>query len=378
MSRERMFTVGKLRAWTAALTICAVALGAFASTAAALPSNFWGVVPQAAPTLDQMKRLQRGGVETLRTPIGWSAVQTEKGGPIDFSATDGIVESTALAGISVLPFLSGAPSWAVAHDPRFGSPVTLPVKTPIQRSGWANFISEAVDRYGPAGDFWAEHPAVPYRPIRNWQIWNEENFKYFVARPNPADYGKLVKASSATIKRIDPGAKIVLGGLFARPIEATYNKQPPQAYFATDFLTKMYRSTPGIKSKFDAVALHPYTGNFKQVGTRIEEVREVLRKSGDASKKMWLTELGWSSGPPASDGSNSFAKGPAGQARELRGAFRLLKQNAAKWKIQGLYWFSVDDAPGACNFCDGSGLFKSGFKPKKSWFEYVKFSGGTP
>ncbi len=28
-----------------------------------------------------------------------------------------------------------------------------------------------------------------------------------------------------------------------------------------------------------------------------------------------------------------------------------------KWKLQRVYWFSVDDQAGACNFCDGSGLF---------------------
>ncbi len=35
------------------------------------------------------------------------------------------------------------------------------------------------------------------RPIRTWQIWNEPNFKYFVAKPNPGEYGKLVKISNA-------------------------------------------------------------------------------------------------------------------------------------------------------------------------------------
>ena len=66
---------------------------------------------------------------------------------------------------------------------------------------------------------------MPKRPIRTWQIWNEENFKYFVARPNPAEYGKLVKLSYAAIKGVDPGAKMILGGLFARPNEATYKRE---------------------------------------------------------------------------------------------------------------------------------------------------------
>ncbi len=73
-----------------------------------------------------------------------------------------------------------------------------------------------------------------------------------------------------------------------------------------------------------------------------------------------------------------FAVGAAGQARELKGAFTLLKADAAKFRLQHVYWFSVDDAAETCNFCNGSGLFKKGFVPKKSWTEFTKFTGGTP
>jgi hypothetical protein len=378
MSKERKSTMRILRAWTAALAIAAMAIGVLASTAAAVPAKFWGVVPQATPTAEQFQRLKRGGVDSVRTPIGWNAVQPQPNGAFEWAGVDDVVRGAATAGLEVLPFLTSAPSWAVAHDARFGSPVTLPVKTAAQRANWTNFVEQAILRYGPNGTFWAANPGLPRRPIRTWQVWNEENFKYFVARPNPADYGKLVQLSSAAIKGIDPGAQIVLGGMFATPFEATQKKKPPEAYFAADFLDRMYRSTPGIKSKFNGVALHPYTGRWQNLTEKIEEVRTALREHGDGGKKLWLTELGWSSGPPASDGSNSFAQGPAGQVRQLKGAFNLLERNQAKWKIQRVYWFSVDDAVGACNFCDGSGLFGPGFVPKKSWFSYVKFAGGAP
>ena len=162
------------------------------------------------------------------------------------------------------------------------------------------------------------------------------------------------------------------------PAASPTTSAPPRAYFATDFLDQMYRTTPGIKSKFNGIALHPYTGSYLDLTSDIEEFRAILAKHHDAGKSLWITELGWSSGPPKSDGTNSFAKGPGGQARELKGSFKLLKSKQAKWRIQRLYWFSVDDAEHVCNFCDGSGLFGPGFVPKKSWFEFVKFAGGTP
>jgi hypothetical protein len=137
----------------------------------------------------------------------------------------------------------------------------------------------------------------------------------------------------------------------------------------------MYKLTPAVRAKFNGIALHPYTKNSWELTPEINEFRGVLTRNHDASKGLWITELGWSSEPPTR--SNIFAKGSAGQAQQLRGAFTLLRNNQARWRLQRVYWFSVDDAAGACNFCDGSGLFAEGFVPKKSWFEYVKFAGGT-
>jgi hypothetical protein len=368
--------IGRIRAWAAVLAATTVFLAAFASSAAALPASFWGVVPQGLPSAEQFQRLKRGGVGSVRVPISWALAQPVQGSAPDWSAVDPLVAGAATAGIGVLPFVYGAPSWAVPVDRRWSSPKNLPVRTAAQRSGWQAFLTAVVRRYGPQGTFWEENPGVPKRPLRTWQIWNEQNFKYFVAKPNPAEYGKLLKLSATTIKAADPGAKLVLGGMFAHPIEATHNLKPPQAYFATDFLQQMYEKTPGIRSKFQGVALHPYTGNYKRLTPYIEEFRDVLKNNHDAAKPLWITELGWSSDRQAVE-HDSFAKGPRGQVTQLKGAFSLLRANQTRWRLRGVYWFSIEDgAPAACNFCGGSGLFSEGFVPKPAWQAFVKFAGG--
>jgi len=377
-----MRPLGQTRAWIAALAIAVVACAATAQSALALPGDFWGVSPQAIPSPEQFQRLRAGGVDSVRIPVGWSAVQPTSGGVPDFSSIDPLVAGAAAAGIDVLPFVYGAPSWAVPSAVVPGShggstaPKTLPVKSGKQRSAWTNFLKLVVARYGPGGTFWAANPSLLERPLRTWQIWNEQNFKYFVVRPNPADYGKLVNISYSAIRSVDPGAKLILGGMFAEPREAQYKSKPPQAYFATDFLDQLYRTTPGIKSKFVGVALHPYTAEYQRLAPDIEDFRQVLEENHDGGKGLWITEIGWSS-EPASRG-DSFAKGPSGQVTQLKGAFNLFKHKQAKWKLKRIYWFSVDDEPGACNFCGGSGLFGEGFVPKKSWLAYVKFAGGRP
>ncbi|MEX2106825.1 MAG: hypothetical protein WD810_07995 [Solirubrobacterales bacterium] len=367
-----------------AVVATAVLAGSFASAAQALPSGFWGVAPQGLLSQEQFQRLSRGGVESLRIPFGWAGVQPSKGGAFGWATIDGQVGAASQAGIQVLPFLAGAPEWAVpsVFVPGSGRSVKAPGHLPVTgaaRSGWTNFVKAAVARYGPNGTFWAENPTLPNRPIRTWQIWNEQNFKYFVAKPNPGEYSRLVKFSHAAVRGVDPGAKVILGGMFARPKGARNTKSGKHKslnYYAADFLEEMYRGTPGIRSSYDGVALHPYTYNFQELAPEIEELRSLMKQNQDGATGLWITEVGWSSEHPTH--SDLFAKGMAGQAQQLKGAFSEFKARQSKWRLKQIIWFSVDDQDGACNFCGGSGLFGKGFVPKKAWYAYVKFAGGTP
>ncbi|MBS1846084.1 MAG: hypothetical protein JST53_16840 [Actinobacteria bacterium] len=351
-----------------------------AAASAALPGDFWGVVANQAPEAEQARTLKEGGVESLRVPINWAAIQSSPGAEPDWSSVDPFVRSAAESGISVLPFFVGPPAWAVAYEGVGGAraPVSLPVQTAAQRSAWRELLRLAVFRYGPGGSFWAENPLVPAHPIRVWQIWNEENYKYFAARPNPAQYGKLVVESFRDLRSADPAARMVLGGLFIQPKGGNVKPgggRTKRAYFAADFLERMYKSTPGVRGKFVAIALHPYSKYYGRLTGEIEEVRAALKTSHDPGRALWLTELGWSSGSPsAANGHNQFEKGVQGQARELTGAFKLLTAKAAAWHIKRVYWFSFTDEPGSCNFCDGSGLFKQGFVAKPAWSSYKRFA----
>jgi polysaccharide biosynthesis protein PslG len=365
----------------ALLALLAALLGsaALAAPARAVPVDFWGAVPQSAVTPAQFERLKRGGVDSIRFAIDWTAMQPSPRSEINWGAIDGMVGGLAEAHLKALPFLYGAPRWAVRQRavPGTGGGAKAVARLPVAGragSGWSAFVRGAVERYGPRGTFWTENPDVPRDPIHTWQIWNEPNFKYFVARPNPAEYGRLVKRSARAIHAADLGATIVLGGLFARPGEAG-KFHPPRAFTAVEFLETMFKRTPGVAASFDGVALHPYTTSYTLLPGEIEEVRRLLRVRHAASKGLWLTEIGWSSEPPSR--RDAFAKGLHGQATQLTGAFKLFRANWARWRLHQVYWFSVDDLPNACNFCGGSGLFRKGFRPKPAWRSFVRFAGGV-
>jgi len=375
---EKLFSRSSQRALALALALASVVTLTFAARAEALPSKFWGVVPQTTPDADQFQRLERGGVESVRLSFEWRELQPERNGPIGWGNIDGVVEKAVLSGVDVLPTVTGTPAWAVrqARVPGGGgakAAVHLPVRG-AAASAWRNLLRQAILRYGPKGSFWRERPNLPKRPIRFWQIGNEPNFKYFVTKPNAAEYGKLVKISYGIMHRTDRGARIVLAGMFARPKGCT--RKRPLSPCIDDFLDQMYRKTPGLRKMFVGVAMHPYSGSWRDLKPVAEDIRGVLKKHRDAGKGIWVTELGWSSQRPRRN--NVFAKGPKGQKKHLQNAFRLLKRNQKKWRIKRVYWFSVDDLENSCNFCDGSGLFGAGFTPKPAWYAYVRFAGGKP
>src|SRR5690242_4513839 len=92
---------GFVRVCAATLAICALGAGASASTALAVPSNFWGVDPQATPTPEQFQRLKEGGVDSVRVPVAWGAVQPTRGSAFDWSSIDPVMKGAALSGIEV-------------------------------------------------------------------------------------------------------------------------------------------------------------------------------------------------------------------------------------------------------------------------------------
>jgi len=64
-----------------ALVLAFLATFVFAASAQALPAKFWGVVPQTNMSDEHFERLARGGVESIRVPLGWADLQPQQGGP---------------------------------------------------------------------------------------------------------------------------------------------------------------------------------------------------------------------------------------------------------------------------------------------------------
>ena len=338
------------------------------------PAGFFGIAPQTTLTEADLRYMKAGGVETIRLPVPWSAIQPTKRGGYQWSGLDEAVALAARQGLRVLPDLYSTPRW-------LGKPTALPTESAVAREAWSTFLSAAVERYGPRGAFWREHategvdyepPIRPALPIRTWQLWNEANFFYFVFPVSPGRYARLVMNSSRAIKGVDPGAKIVLSGLFGKPTAGG-----SRGMDAADFLAALYR-TPGIKSRFDGIALHPYAVDTETLEELVEEFHAVALENHDRPG-LYITEMGW--GSQNDFQQVAFEQGIQGQVDQLRGAYGYLLENQRRLNVKQVFWYSWKDSPGytGCNYCDSVGLFRAGpkFKPKPSWHAFVRIAGGS-
>jgi hypothetical protein len=358
--------------FTAATALALTALFLPAASSGApprAPADFFGVAPQTALTDEDATYMRAGGIGSVRLPLVWAAIQpTEKGG-YEWGSFDQILGVVSRARLRVLPSIGTTPRWLARKG------TTLPVQNGRQRAAWSAFLRAAVARYGPHGTFWAEHgpgsaEPVPKLPIRAWQIWNEPNFFYFAYPVSPSRYAKLVSISSGAIKGTEPRADVVLAGLFGEPTAGGKRGMP-----AATFLDQLY-SQPGLKSRFDGIALHPYAVDSEALEELVEGLHEVAVENRDPRVALYITEMGW--GSQNDFNQVAFEQGIRGQVRQLRDAYRYLLKNRHRLHVKQVHWFSWKDIPGSCTFCDSVGFFRAGpgFKPKPAWHAFVALAGG--
>lgn len=124
--------------------------------------------------------------------------------------------------------------------------------------------------------------------VKDWEIWNEPNHPHFWPCARAA-YGDLLRDAYATVKRVDPSAR-VLGFSTA----------------GLDFDFLRLGVTNGVP--FDAVTTHPYRGTANEVFFRADlaKVRDTV-----GGRENWLTEMGWSTwanGVSEHDQASSLAR----------------------------------------------------------------------
>jgi hypothetical protein len=326
------------------------------------PKVTLGVVPQRDLDDSDTVLMRGAGIDSIRIWLSWSQVESN-GGHYDWDAPDAMVRTAASAGLTAFPFLFTEPDWAAemdGHDCSLHCGPFAPSSN-ATRAAYARFAGAAVNRYGPGGSFWQDHPELPYLPVHSWQIWNEQNSPFFFGpRPDPKSYAALLRTAATEIRQADPRAEIVLGGVWSA------DDTPSGVVGSARYLRELYR-VPHVSDSFDAIAIHPYDAHLRGVFDQISALRHAARRSGDGRVGLWVTELGWASSGRPGEG---LVKDDAGQARLLTRAFGRLLGRADRYHLRGAFWYAwrdTDSGRAVCRWCAYSGLVSREGVPKLAY-----------
>jgi hypothetical protein len=198
------------------------------------------------------------GIDVLRVSIGWDEVEPDND-RFDFRFWDEAVALAERRRVRLIPYVAYAPGWAVD-----GPPADRWRRPPRDARDFADVMERLARRYRGR--------------IHSWELWNEpDNADYW--RGSVAQYAALVRAGAAAVKRGDPAAQVVSGGLAGK----------------VEFLRALF-AEPGVASAVQVVNVHAYyeTWNPEPIERLDEYLREVADAVAPARPPIWLAEVGYS------------------------------------------------------------------------------------
>jgi len=285
----------------------------------------------------------------IRTTAYWSRIAPTR--PADatdsfdpnnnyhFEDVDELVRSATLRGMTVLLTIWGTPGWANGNRGENHAPTSM--------SDLQNFSQALADRYS------GRHPGFPF--VGRYTIWNEPNLEEFLApayngngQPaSPAVYAQIAKAAYAGIKAANPLAQVGIGETSPRGRLKPTSASGTQDTIAPGLFAQwVAKAQP--KLKFDAWALHPYSGlgqgpfakvafpnvNLGQIPTFEKKLNQWFNRS---FTKIWITEYGFETKPGEPKGVTL-----AQQAAYTKQTFTYINQSRFVFMF---IWFIFRDDP---------------------------------
>lgn len=166
-----------------------------------------------------------------------------------------------------------------------------------------------LERWGPGGSFFKDHPDIPNRPVTHLEIYNEPNFFYlnlpkFIGPKDDAQrlewdavreklYSQLLPAAYKTIKARWPDVQVIGFGAGGA------------AHADTHFIASVHADNPEVGHSYDILSTHPYGASNPPETTSVakwgkwstanslEEIRKTMAMYGGGDKPVWYSELNW-------------------------------------------------------------------------------------
>jgi hypothetical protein len=320
-------------------------------------------------TFDQeLDAIKAAGGNEVRIDVGWATFEFAGKGQYDssyLSNADQFFDDAAAKGVKVVATLWQTPCWASSApaDVKDGcssgwweSPRDVQLYPPTKPQDFADAAKFVVNRWKDKG-------------LVALEVWNEPNYiPYFFNVPDrhtaEDDYFAMLKATYQTVKPAAPGVAVI---------------GPAMLDSDTDFLTGLYDR--GLASYSDGVSLRPFNGGRDPYDTSVPpdgdsasfwrgvpETRQTMVTHGDSAKKLWFTELGWSScvnpDPPAPPIS-SWCVGPEKQAQYIADAYRIVRDRWSYVQLFNIY--TLRNTGSDTSRESQMGMLEEDFTPKPSY-----------
>jgi hypothetical protein len=351
------------------LTIAALLAAAPASEAAPVKGVqahlLWGNVGDAEMDR-QLNLAKEAGAGLIRVDLGWTTLEEEGKGRYSgwyLRKIDRLVAAAEARGLRLLLTVIYSPCWAST------APASL--KQDCSPGWWDRGVATYAPRDpGDYADAMAFLAARYRGRVAGWEVWNEPNLKDFWRSAEPVrDYVALVRAAYPRIKEADPSALVVAGSL----ADAAYA-----------YADELYRA--GMKGSFDALSIHPYSGDNSPLDplssayahasfiSGVPAVRDVMLKHGD-DRPLWLTEFGYNTS--AIRRAEPWRNGvdPETQARYLEQAYTKMRD----WDYVPVgVWYNLKDrGTDPANPHHHYGLVRTDDSPKPAYHAYKRVLSGS-
>ncbi len=239
-----------------------------------------------------LDRVAEAGLSRVRADFTWAKIEPSPG-VWRFEVTDRVMAEAARRGIRILPLLC------------YDNPKTYPGYAWQNPDAWRRFVQAVVTRYRGLIDV--------------VEIWNEENIPFWKPKRDPAQYTEFLRLSYRAVKEVAPEVRVAMGGLAGRDYK---------------YLEEMYKA--GAADCMDIVNFHPYLWPDPPDGLLEEAIRRyraVMAAHGDASKPIWITEMGWPTHKVQMSGQYAILAG-----------LRIARPERSAWRM--VYAKLSEDGPG--------------------------------
>ena len=261
------------------------------------------------------------GFDWAKGFANWATIEAEEGS-YRWDDPDHVVTAFDDQKLQILMRVHGTPIWNRPAETHLSHP-------PQDLTKFAKFMTALATRYKGQ--------------VAAYEIWNEPNlyYEWGFQDPDPVAYTKLLQTAYIAIKRVDPDALVVSGGL------STTGDGSETAYGDLAFLQAMYDA--GARGYFDVFGSHPYSfGNspdkldpYGLSFARVTEQYEVMQANGDGQTPIWITETGWVINSSWDLGEHErVGVSETQQAEYLARAYQKVQQ---EWPyVQGMFLFNLD------------------------------------